>query len=464
MNKWAERLYEHSPVLVQDAMISLYGLKLARLRYGGCFAKYLEELERSQHFTGIELAEFQNERLRSLIHHCYDNVPYYARMMRELKLTPEDLRTCQDLIKLPILTKEMVRCQPELFHAQNLLKSPCEVVSTSGTTGTTLRIRVELEGRRRNYAFFARCKLWAGVTLRGRVATFAGRPIVPADLQRPPFWRRNYAANTILFSSYHLSEKNIPAYLSKLCDWNPELIDSYPSSVETVARHVLANGSKAPSPRAIITSSETLRSDQREAISRAFSTRVFDQYGMAEQVCFISQCEAGSYHVHPEFGVVEFIPEAGSDLPGAHRIVGTGFTNWGMPLLRYDTGDLAVPGSLPCSCGRHFKTVEQILGRADDMILTPDGRRVGRLDPVFKGLQTIRKAQIVQESPKCIVVRVVPGKGFQQGDLDSVRHELEKRLGSDVEYSFVSTEDIPVGAGGKFRAVISRLRNDPRTK
>jgi phenylacetate-CoA ligase len=316
---------------------------------------------------------------------------------------------------------------------------------------------VDLEGRRKNYAFFARLKRWAGVSLSGRVATFAGRTIVPPDAVRPPFWRYNLAGNAILFSSYCLSEKNIPAYLSKLCQWSPELIDSYPSSVEALARYVLAHQASAPQPRAVITSSETLRSDQREAISAAFRTRIFDQYGGAEQVCFISECEAGSYHVHPEYGIAEFVP--GSELgsgAGLH-IVATGFTNMAMPFLRYDTDDLAVPSALGCACGRKFKTVERIVGRTDEIVVTPDGRPIGRLDPVFKGLETIRKAQIVQETLRRIRVRIVPGEGFVPAHEDSIRFELEKRLGTDVEFLFELVNDIPVGAGGKFRAVVSQV-------
>ena len=457
MNRWREAVYEHSPIALQHALISLYGWKLVRLRFGGGYREYLTELDRSERYSARELAELQDTRLRELVKHCYDQVPYYARIFRELKLTPQDFRTTADLPKLPILTKETVRTQPDAFYAQNYRHAPCELVSTSGTTGKTLRLRIDAEGRRKNYAFFSRSKQWAGVNLAGRTATFAGRTIVPVKAQRPPFWRYNLAARTILFSSYHLSERNAPAYLAKLRDWDPELIDSYPSSVETLARFALELGQRCPHPRAVITSSETLRPDQREVIGKAFETRVFDQYGSAEQVCFISQCEAGSYHVHPEYGIMELLP-AGPDKGGSMcRIVATGFTNRAMPLLRYDTGDVATPGCGVCSCGREFRTVEHIIGRIDDVIITPDGRRIGRLDPVFKGLTTIRKAQIVQETLEHIRVRIAPGQGFSPSHLEGVRHELEKRLGPDLEYAFEVVEDIPVGAGGKFRAIVSKI-------
>lgn len=252
----------------------------------------------------------------------------------------------------------------------------------------------------------------------------------------------------------------MPTYLAKLRNWAPELIDSYPSSLYLLSRYAAEHKMPAPTPKAIITSSETLLPDQRELISSVFEAQIFDQYGCAEQVCFISQCESGSYHVHPEFGVVEFLSGDHQHADAGVRIVATGFTNWAMPLLRYDTGDLAVPANRGCHCGRKFQTLERIIGRVDDLVITPDGRRVGRLDPVFKGLKTIRQAQIVQESLELVRVRIVPGVGFSRADQDSIQRELEKRLGKDIEYIFEIVREIAIGAGGKFRAVISRV---PRT-
>jgi phenylacetate-CoA ligase len=459
---WISSAYERSPILLQNAMISAYGWKLARLRYGRTYEQYLIALLKSQRYSDSELRELQDENVRALVQHCYEQVPYYGRLMRELRLTPADFKSTADLPKLPILDKETVRSHPDLFYAGNYLREPCEIVSTSGTTGATLRIRVDAEGRRRNYAFFGRLKCWAEIDPGARVAVFAGRTIVPASVNAPPFWRYNLAAHALLFSSYHLSDTNVPAYLGRLCGWNPELIDSYPSSVSMLARHVLENGGPAPRPKAIITSSETLLSDQREAIAAAFNTRIFDQYGAAEQACFISQCEIGAYHVHPEFGVTEFVPDPSDHSHSVSQIIATGFTNWAMPLLRYQTGDVAIPAAGECACGRNFPTVEQILGRTDDLITTPDGRRVGRLDPVFKGLETIRQAQIVQENLNRIRILIVPGNGFSNADRDSFCRELQKRLGPGIEYTVEQVSEIAAGPGGKFRSVISNVGRDQR--
>ncbi len=457
MNSLIEALYEQSPVPVQDLLISAYGWKLRSLRYGGGFHQYLSDLLASERWPAAEIRAFQDEQLHRLIRHCYENVPYYERLLRQLGLTPDDFRVADDLQKLPTLSKETVRANSELFHARNIPVSHCEVVGTSGTTGKTLRIRVDLEGRRKNYAFFARLKHWAGVEWNARTATFAGRTIIPSGQQGPPFWRYNRPMRTLLFSSYHLAAQNLPAYVEQLNRFAPELIDSYPSSLYQITRFCRDSGAAAPRPRAVITSSETLTPGWRELISGTLNTRIFDQYGSAEQVCFVSQCEHGSYHSHPEYGITELLPAEDSN-SGARRIVGTGFTNWAMPLLRYETGDLAIPSTDGCSCGRNFPLLEGIAGRADDVVITPDGRRIGRLDPVFKGLESVRQAQIVQVSLGELKIRLVAAPSFVPAHEQSIRHELERRLGREMRLDFEMVDEIPCGPGGKFRSVISLVK------
>ena len=455
MDQRIEWIYEHLPPVAQSALLSAYGWRLNRFRYGGSFAQHLAELQRTQWLSAADLQSYQDDQTQRLIAHCYANVPHYERLLRELRLTPADFRSTHDLQKLPILDKATLQRDPQLFLARNYLNAPCEQAGTSGSTGTSLRVRIDLEGRRRNYAFFYRLKQWAGFT-GGRSATFGGRLIVSTRTQHPPFWRRNYATNTLLLSSYHLAPQNMAAYAEALRSWQPELIESYPSSVAILAQWLLEHNRQL-SVRSIITSSETLRPDQREQIELAFSCRVFDQYGSTEQTCFISQCEHGAYHVAPEFGHTELLEVANAPA-GWRRIVATGFTNYAMPLLRYDTRDLAMIGeSTPCPCCRAFPVVSHIIGRDDDSIVTPSGRYVGRLDPIFKGLATIAKAQIEQDAPDHILVRLVPAAGFSPADIDSLNRQLALRLGDEIQCEFKIVDDIPPGPNGKFRTVIRRI-------
>ena len=260
--------------------------------------------------------------------------------------------------------------------------------------------------------------------------------------------------NNYLFSSYHISEENIPYYIEKINKIKPEFIDSYPSSIFNIARFALQKGLHIHSPKAFITSSETLLDHQREIISNVFNAPIFDQYGSAEQVLFISQCEYGTYHIHPEFGFVEIIKNNNNE---AGEVIATGFTNKAMPLIRYRIGDTVIMGEEVCECKRNFPIIKKIIGRVDDMIITPEGNYVGRLDPVFKGLSTIKNAQIVQEKLEHVVVNIVPAEDYHNDDGQVVVKELKKRLGEKMHITINVVSDIPLTKAGKFRSVVSHL-------
>lgn len=457
MTHLLENLYLSSPLVVQELCISLYGYKLYRERYVGNHDKYFYQLLQSQWYSVAELEQLVHKRFADIGHHAVKNVPFYKEWMQKGRISHHDAMDLKNLSAFPIVTKDQLHERPNEFLAENFSTSQLIKISTSGTTGKTLGILVDYDSRRYGYAFFSRLKEWAGINSMLPSVTFAGRIIVRPDSVEPPFWRYNRAMKNYLFSSYHLSPQNVPYYVDALLKIQPNFIDSYPSSIYIIAKYMQENSLRGVYPRAIVTSSETLWAHQRELIETTFKCPVYDQYGSAEQVVFISQCEKGMYHIHPEFGIVEFLREDGSPArPGEMaRLICTGFTNLAMPLIRYDIGDTAILSEERCPCGRNFPVIEKLLGRTDDILVTPDGRQIGRLDPVFKGLSSVKEAQIVQVALNRVNVRIVPGETFGESDRRTIMEELGKRLGPLVEIGIETVLEIPRTNAGKFRAVVS---------
>lgn len=456
-------LYSHSPVAIQNTLLSAYGYYLRRLRYGQVFKRHTKILSAIQWYSIDQIRSYKSEQLAKLIEHAYQYVPHYRLVMDENGIKPCDI-TLENLhLRLPVLTKSVLRVAPERLHSTFFRRNQLTRIHTSGTTGTPLAVVAEKSAIQQNYAFFARFLNWAGVSIGEPSATFAGRIIIPLAQTSPPFWRTNHALNNVLFSSYHISEKTIPAYIRALERTNPRFIDSYPSAVYTIARYINDHGiSHGVHPKAIVTSSETLHSFQRLAIEKAFGCRVFDQYGSAEMATFVAQCEEGAYHVSPEYGLLELVNDQGTPVaPGeTGELVCTGFLNHAMPLIRYKIGDSAVLSDEGCKCGRQFPIIESLLGRTDDMITTPDGRYVGRLDPVFKGLDSILESQIIQESLTQVTVRIVRAAGYTETVGQALLAALRTRVG-DVNFVLEYVDAIPRSPSGKFRSVVS-LINSPK--
>jgi phenylacetate-CoA ligase len=207
--------------------------------------------------------------------------------------------------------------------------------------------------------------------------------------------------------------------------------------------------------RGIVTSSETLPDVRRREIESAFGCRVFDWYGQFERVAAIGTCEQGRHHLLTDYSYVEMLP-AGD---GLFELVGTGFNNLSMPLIRYRCGDVVrpAPAGERCACGRSFPLIEEIVGRADDPVRLPDGRSVGRLDHLFKGVEGILEAQIQQDRLDVLAMLVVPSETFSDDTLRTLRANARHRLGDEVSLEIRLVDSIPRTANGKFKGVVCNV-------
>jgi phenylacetate-CoA ligase len=232
----------------------------------------------------------------------------------------------------------------------------------------------------------------------------------------------------------------------------------YPSALSTLAQAVLETGRQDLKMTAVITNAEPVYDFQRAVIAKAFKCPVRESYGMAEIVVAASECASSRLHLWPEVGWVEVMERNESLAEGASGdLVCTGLLNVDMPLIRYNVGDRGSisPGSENCRCGRGLPEISRIEGRANDVLVAPDGRRVYWLNPVFYGLP-VREAQIIQERIDKLRVRYVPTDDVSPQTERSITERLHARMGT-VEILMERVNAIPRGANGKFRAVINNL-------
>jgi phenylacetate-CoA ligase len=453
-----EMIYNKSPVFFQNVMTSIYGFQLHLQRYGGKNKEYTAQLEKTNFENKENLQQLQNDNLGKLLKYSYQHTDYYKLLFDNLGLKPEDIREEKDLKKLPILTKDTLRKSPEAFIPRNIKKKELLKIFTSGTTGSPLTVYYNLQARRKYYAFFNRVRKWHGIQLGDTRATFYGRILIPQNQKGPPFWRYDISEKNYLFSSYHMSPENLLHYYNKLKVIQPKEIRGYPSSLNTLAQFITNNNLGGIKPKAVFTTAETLLEPVRSVIETAFQCKVVDTYGCTEMAFYITQCDRGTYHSHPEFGIVEVLDKNGDSIWGEPgELVATGFINYAMPLIRYKIGDSIVMKKESCSCNRNIPVIEQIVGRTDDIIVTPEGRRIGRLDPIFKGGRGIKEAQIIQTKKDEIVMKVVKDDKYSSEDIKFLSEQLKNRVGESMRIQFDFVSEIPREKNGKFRSVVSHL-------
>jgi phenylacetate-CoA ligase len=337
---------------------------------------------------------------------------------------------------------------------------------TSGTTRKPIDLWWSRPTVRRWYAFLeARWRRWYHVTRDDRWAILGGQIVTSPRRTNAPFWVWNGALRQLYMSSYHLSSRNIPAYLDSLIEHRIRSLWGYTSALYALAQEAVRLRRSDLRMTVAITNAEPVDAVQRETIATAFQCPVRETYGMAEIVAAASECEAGYRHLWPEVGILEVLDDDGRPVPPgtSGEFVCTGLLNADMPLIRYRVGDRgAIDDSPdPCPCGRTLPRLKSVEGRSDDVLYTKDGRCIGRLDPVFKSRLPILEAQIVQEDLDTVVVRFVPAANYTAATGETIAERLRDRMG-DIVVRLEPVERIERTANGKQRAVICKVSKSQR--
>jgi phenylacetate-CoA ligase len=375
-------------------------------------------------------------------------------------LQPRDFNSVEDLDKLPVLTKELVRERRASLMARRRARRDWLLGHSSGTTGSPLSVWYDRRTCIMTNAIDRRQKMWAGMTGRDWIAYLLGRVVVPVRQKGPPFWRTNWIHRQLWFSTFHMAPETLSSYAAELKRREVRFLEGYPSTLYVLAKHLVENRSSLPM-RAVITSSETLHDIQRTCIEEAFQCELFDFYALAERAAFAGECERHcGKHIAEDYSYVEIVNEDGRRLSDGQMgyIAGTNFHNRAMPLIRYRTDDVASIVEEQCTCGRRFRRLGEVATKAEDIVVTPDGRWISPsvLTHPFKTVAGVEKSQLVQEEEDLLVLKIVAADSFNAKPL---LQALRERLGPEMHFRVELVSEIPRESSGKFRWVVSKLQH-----
>lgn len=452
MDKMA--IYSQLPIWGQNLACYYEGIRIKHTRYGKDFWRYLAEYESHNDWSYEQLCDYRDARLREMIRHCYNTVPYYKKLFNDGGINPNSIKTLDDLKLLPILTKDEVKANIDLLTSVAVPKDEIKIHPTGGTTGAGLNFRTTNKEEAEQWAVWWRYRRKHGITLDTWCAKFGGKVIVPLACNKPPFWRYNHPVKQVFYSSYHLRRETALFYAQSLKKNNIKWISGYPSNIAVLASFLIENGIQVPMNWVSI-GSENLYENQKRKIETAFCTRPIQHYGLTEGVANISEQEDGTLTIDEDFSCVEFLP----DDTGYYRIIGSTLTNYTMPLLRYDTGDYAIISQkTPVKNGR---IVEGIFGRSNECIILPNGVRVGAaaISLILNRFMDIERTQIVQPNRTSIIVKIVLSKNADCFMDNTLIRALRERLGSELQISVIHVDDSDIlkTKSGKYKLVVSSL-------
>jgi phenylacetate-CoA ligase len=368
-----------------------------------------------------------------------------------------DCAPATSLEPFPILTKDTLQKRPQHFQAHQWSGISA---STGGSTGNPLRLLRSPRSIVVEQATIDWIAAKADVELgRCRVAVLRGDNIKDPNDWQPPFWRREGGRRLVL-SSNHLGPAHFQDFAAALEAFRPDVLHAYPSSLQLLTSLAEEYGTRLRFPLAI-TSSETLPAGLRSRVKAVFGAALLDHYGLAERVAAAYSLEDGVYTFVFPYAVTELIPES----EGTGRVVGSSLWNAAQPLLRYDTGDIAVMPPRSDQYRRErialgLEPFPRIEGRASDVLELASGSRVYALDQVARGIDGASSVQFLQQASDLVQIIVVPSHHYGAATIDAITHNFYLKAPKSVRIEFDVRDApyrLPNGKAPVFVSGISRV-------
>jgi phenylacetate-CoA ligase len=399
--------------------------------------------------------QLQLKKFKRLLFFAYNNVPFFNKKLKNAGLRPEDIRTLDDIGRIPCTTKaELQRTSMNELVATNVNFENCVKNFTSGSTGYPL---VTLAGKRTNDfdgSMWLRASLLNGMRLRDKMITIK-------DLSAHPYEYRSAVEYIGLmkrrYASVFEDSRKMLAYFKIE---QPDILQGYPSSFIIIASfHRSLVDIK---PRLIFTLGEFLSKMDKKLIENVFHAEVFDYYGSSELGLISWECkEHTGYHINADNVIVEFVDNEEVVSQGeTGEIVCTNLYNYEMPLIRYRQGDVGAAVSDECTCGINFPLMLLNGGRKDDFLRATNGKVIPPtifFPYPFEDVEKIRQFKVIQDRKNSIIIQLALCGSMDSSLLLKARENIQRVFGQDMEVKFEVLESFKRESNGKLRKIISLI-------
>lgn len=432
-------------------------VKLMLKRHRGFFEK-LEEFEKTQYWSETELQSYQEEKLRRLIKHAYETVPFYKESFDREKLKPVDIKTTEDLAKVPVLNKETLRSNHDKLISRETNKN-LRFTKTGGSTGVPLSIANDHNVLIADEALFYRFLGWMGYDFGDKRIEFWGEPVIESLVSRFKKRISRFIYNQVFVSTFSVDDELLARLSLRVKNIPPKLLRGYTSSIYLLALKSLELRLPVKLD-AVSTTAEKLFKFQRDKICEAFGENIFDQYGCGETCSIAFECEKHKgLHVASEHVILETLDWKNQrDIRG--KVVITNLDNYAMPIIRYENGDEACWSEMKCSCGRNLPLLKKIEGRVSEFIEGANGNKVHGefFTHIFNGLDiatkySIKEFRIVQETVNKLRIEFVTDDNLDARDESILRKKINEYLG-EMDIEIRNVKEIPLTKRGKKMFVI----------
>jgi phenylacetate-CoA ligase len=407
----------------------------------------------------------QSRRVRAMVDYAYRHVPYYRETMDRLGLTPVEIRSADDLARLPLIEMEHIQRDPEYYISRELPQDRYIEVSSSGSTGLphsiwydqgSLFLMGAYSGRERRVISKHLGRHWGGKGMAILPVPSTGRKVIQFHHDRTLF-----PQSLRLWRQMLSMADPIERIVHQMNQFQPDVLATYGSYLDMLFAWLKATGTPFHRPRLIIFSADGVTDATRRLLAEEYGIPLLSLYQSVEawETGFECECHKG-HHVNMDLYALRITDGAGRTLPVGEsgQVVVSNLLNRGMMLLNYRLGDLAALLPDACPCGRSLPLLSWVSGRSQDVLELPSGRALhpAALVGIFRGMDDVRQYQIVQRTLDQFEVRLVVGDSSHREDLRGrLAPRFHKELGDGVRVDFQFVDAIAALPGGKRPVVLS---------
>jgi phenylacetate-CoA ligase len=432
-------------------------LKIGDIITGQTISKKLDFLKKSQWWDREKIKQYQEERLRMLIRHSFETVPYYRDLFNKLRLKPDEVKTYEDLKKLPILTKAVIKKEGiERFTSTGISKNKVRNCGSSGSTGEPLFYLDTKESYSMNLAANLRGWYWMDYRLGDKYVKLS-QNVRKNSIKR----LQDKMSHNLYLATNPLIDSNFEHILKEIETYKPRFIRCYPDPLLFLARYKSKHPEFKYIPVAITTTGNTLFPDVRVEIENSFGCKIFDSY-CCEGNSTVFECPTHTcYHSTEEYGISEVIDIQGENITkGIGKLLSTDLWNFAHPFIRYDTQDLIEVDNIPCSCGRVHLRINKILGRDNEVLIIDSGRKF--IVHNFTGFfqvdthelnRSVDQFQVVKKKDGSILFKLVVNKQYTESVSTYIRSYWVKEFNNKVNIEIY--DHLPLSLSGKRRFIIN---------
>lgn len=416
--------------------------------------KYVNDIETFNRKSFDEIKRYQLERIRIVADYASRNTQYYGELFKNIGLDDPLHLTWGDFARIPVLTKDIIRREQGNLLSNLCREADLRKTATGGTTSSPVPFFSDWDSLYRKRSATIVFDGWLGYRpgmksayLWGASQDFVGIKTFKEKLTNFLIHRGVFLPGT------PLDDDILESYYQKLCLFQPYLLQAYPASLNIFAEFIKRRSYRLSIP-AISCTAEPLSQSMNATITEVFKTTPYDWYGAREAGRIATECRyhdgmhINAFCLYLDVRSSEYIESSIGPL------VLTDLWNIGMPLIRYEIGDVGRVVDEPCKCGSNLPRLKEILGRITDTFMNSRGQKIpgiGFTNRYIKDSIEIKSMQIVQHGIANFEILIVPAEGYSKSTEYWLQQKLNEFMLEPTGMRITVVEQIPCEKSGKVR-------------